>query len=439
MILATIRVHGVCAKTVSVTTIPRGIIGAKVQFEYADPMWDGLTKTVVFRAGDVTKDVLNAGDLVDIPPEVVSEVGIILKVGIYGEGIPTLWADLGRVRDAADPSGDESTDPSLPVWAQLQNQIDDLKQGEIPGGNSPGSTPGNTASHVVQDTPPEDTSVLWVDPTDNSDDGFQKAVNTALAQAKASGEFKGDPGAQGPQGETGPRGEKGETGEQGPKGETGATGPQGPKGEPGDDYVLTDADKEEIAGMVEVPEGSGGGIAVTGAKVGQTVKISAVDENGVPTAWEAVNFPSGGGSGGGGDVWEEITTITLEEDTTEINITQDKNGNTFSLKKLFAIFTPAYNDEKKTTGKLRTVTDDGNVDINLSDTRTQSVVFYMDEMRVVGSTHYDDAFQRYDTYTIKTLQVGRWNVGLPISFVKYSYPNQTYYTGTKITLWGVRA
>lgn len=51
-----------------------------------------------------------------------------------------------------------------------------------------------SAEFVVQDTAPEDTTVFWVDPTDNSDDGFQEAVNVALAQAKASGEFKGDKG-----------------------------------------------------------------------------------------------------------------------------------------------------------------------------------------------------------------------------------------------------
>ena len=33
-----------------------------------------------------------------------------------------------------------------------------------------------------------------------------------------------------------------------------------------------------------------------GAAVGKTIKISAVDENGVPTAWESVDFPSGGGN-----------------------------------------------------------------------------------------------------------------------------------------------
>ena len=52
------------------------------------------------------------------------------------------------------------------------------------------------------------------------------------------------PGPQGPQG---PQGETGATGPQGPKGDTGATGPQGPQG---DDYVLTIADKAEIANTV---------------------------------------------------------------------------------------------------------------------------------------------------------------------------------------------
>lgn len=99
--------------------------------------------------------------------------------------------------------------------------INDGKDGNGSGGN---------AGFVVQDTEPEDTSVLWVDPTDNSDDGFQEAVNAALAQAKATGEFDGEPGQP---------------------------GAPGKPGEPGKDYVLTDADKTEIAelaaDLVKVP------------------------------------------------------------------------------------------------------------------------------------------------------------------------------------------
>jgi hypothetical protein len=161
--------------------------------------------------------------------------------------------------------------------------------------------------HVVQDTPPEDTSLLWVDPDDNSDDGFQEAVNTALAQAKASGEFDGADG---------------QPGEKGDKGD---------KGDPGNDYVLTPADKSEIAELaselVEVPEG--GGIAVTGAKVGQTVKIAEVDENGVPTAWESVDFPSGGS--GGEKPYELIIDSTVPEDCERVIFREDLNGNEFEI------------------------------------------------------------------------------------------------------------
>lgn len=90
-------------------------------------------------------------------------------------------------------------------------------------------------------------------------DGLQTATNAALAQAKASGEFDGA---------------------QGPKGDPGATGPQGP---------------------------AGAGLNVTGATVGQTVKISAVDDNGVPTAWEPVDMASE-------EKWEKIADVALTAD-----------------------------------------------------------------------------------------------------------------------------
>ena len=88
-------------------------------------------------------------------------------------------------------------------------------------------------------------------------------------------QLKESTGPMGPAGPQGPKGDKGDKGERGEKGATGAMGPQGsagPKGDKGDtgatgpagangkDYVLTDADKQEIAGMVEVPGGVGAAI-----------------------------------------------------------------------------------------------------------------------------------------------------------------------------------
>mgnify|MGYP002514923007 CR=1 FL=1 len=52
--------------------IPKGIIGGKVQIEYADDVWNELHKTAVFQ-GCTTKDIIDIGTEVVIPPEVVAE------------------------------------------------------------------------------------------------------------------------------------------------------------------------------------------------------------------------------------------------------------------------------------------------------------------------------------------------------------------------------
>ena len=119
------------------------------------------------------------------------------------------------------------------------------------------------------------------------------AINDALAQAKASGEFdgaKGEKGDKGDKGDPGAQGIRGEKGETGPAGAKGDTGPAGPKGAGGKD---------------------GAGMDITGAKVGQIAKITAVDAAGKPTEWEPVDMP------GGGDLplLTEIATYDMTEMT----------------------------------------------------------------------------------------------------------------------------
>ena len=48
-------------------------------------------------------------------------------------------------------------------------------------------------------------------------------------------------------------------------------------------------------------------MGITGATVGQIAKITAVDASGVPTAWEPVDMPSGGG--GSAETFELIKYI----------------------------------------------------------------------------------------------------------------------------------
>ena len=104
-----------------------------VEFVFSDD-WDGLTKTAVFSAGRTTVDVMESawdGNKVVVPHEILADAGPIARVGVYGANadgmiLPTVWVTLGKVMPAAEPSGDPGADPTLPIWAQLQNQIGDL-------------------------------------------------------------------------------------------------------------------------------------------------------------------------------------------------------------------------------------------------------------------------------------------------------------------------
>ena len=124
------------------------------------------------------------------------------------------------------------------------------------------------------------------------------AVNDALAQAKASGEFDGPKGEKGDKGDPGAQGIRGEKGETGPAGEKGDTGPAGPKGADGKD---------------------GAGMDITGAKVGQIAKIKAVDSSGKPTAWEPVDMPKT-------KPYTAGDGIKIENDTISLNLTAWNGG-----------------------------------------------------------------------------------------------------------------
>ncbi len=116
-------------------TLTTGMVGVKIAVSY-DDAWAGLVKTAVFRAGKVVRDVVDVDAMVEIPHEVLAKRCPSLQMGIYGakpDGtivIPTIWCALGSVEAGADPSGDPSTDPTLPVWQEILKQVAEL--GEPP-------------------------------------------------------------------------------------------------------------------------------------------------------------------------------------------------------------------------------------------------------------------------------------------------------------------
>lgn len=133
--------------------------------------------------------------------------------------------DVGAIAD--------ETDPNVPDWAKQPTKPSYTAE-EV------GALPASTVIPTV----PENVSAFRNDAgylTEHQDisgkldaSELPTAINTALAQAKESGEFDGADGAPGKDGADGQPGETGPVGPAGPKGDTGATGAQGPKGEKGD-------------------------------------------------------------------------------------------------------------------------------------------------------------------------------------------------------------
>lgn len=122
------QLSALCSKT-NADRITTGLVGQEVHFDFSEH-WAGMVKTAVFEGSGITKDQMLESDRCTIPPECLKVPGGMLTVGIYGVGEdeirPTVYCEIGRIERGADPSGDESTDPSLPVWAQIQQQIGDI-------------------------------------------------------------------------------------------------------------------------------------------------------------------------------------------------------------------------------------------------------------------------------------------------------------------------
>lgn len=379
MKIAEVRVSGCRCETVRLEPIPRGIVGAVVAVEYTDPAWDSLRKTVVFR-GAATKDVLDAGNEIVIPAEVVSKAGGSLYMGVYGVdaenhvAIPTIWTELGVIQGAATPSGDASTAPSLPVWAQIQAMVGDLgtldteaKSNLVAAINEALTKGGEIApaevQRIVGDYLKANPPGTGADGKDGITPTIGKNGNWYLGSTDTG---KPSRGAAGTPGAAGASGKDGSPGADGKDGITPAIGENGnwylgssDTGKPsrGADGAVPDIQigtvttlpagsdaTASMGGTAENPllnlgiprgaDGQGGGsggtdisLGLTSATVGQTIKVKAVDTDGKPTAWEAAES---------GEKWEKIAEIIIPDDAEESNaltINKDLNGQPFSLLK----------------------------------------------------------------------------------------------------------
>lgn len=154
--------------------------------------------------GKNPKDVLVTGPEVTIPWEVLSESGNLYLTLVGEVGSKRIITQKMSAPIAVNRSGvSDGTDPSDPTPSVVELIV----------------ATANEAKKIAQSV------------RDDAD----------------AGKFNGQPGPKGEKGDPGPKGE------QGAKGDRGDRGLKGEKGEKGDSYILTEADKQEIAQKVKVP------------------------------------------------------------------------------------------------------------------------------------------------------------------------------------------
>ena len=159
--------------------ITSGRVGLTFEIEFSSD-WSGLSKTVVCRCGDITRDVPFILDSPCVIPHeclTADNIGNPLWLGIYGANsagdvvIPTIYANAGLVLSGAEPNGKTDPPPTPSEVAVILEAANEAKQ---------------TAQSVRDD-----------------------------ANAGVFNGSKGDPGPKGDAGPQGEKGDKGATGEQG--------------------------------------------------------------------------------------------------------------------------------------------------------------------------------------------------------------------------------
>ena len=189
--IATIHVSGTEVRVTELKPITKGITGAVVEIIYDDPMWTALKKKVAFE-GVVTVEDTYESSIVPFPAEVATTKNTFIRVGVTGvnvdeiDAIPTLWADLGTVRDSAYGDHPLPGEPTPPLWAkllamigQLANLHTDAKDNLVSAINEVLSKVGNGGGNVdlsgyvktVNGTAPDENGNVEIAVPDSSQNG----------------------------------------------------------------------------------------------------------------------------------------------------------------------------------------------------------------------------------------------------------------------------
>lgn len=309
-----ITVEGRRASVSNKELLTSGSAGIEAQF-VLDEAWEmAPARTAVFRVGDDGNkyDVpLDNSLTCVVPPECLTVPEEVLFIGIYGGNgagtiiIPTIWVSAGVIRPGTEPNTPRDYQPTPSALEQIQIIAN---RAEVTASDALTLVEEKTEEIDQRAQSGEFNGATFI-PTVSAEGVISWTNDKELANPQPVS-IMGPQGPQGDQGDKGDKGDKGETGAtgatgpQGPKGDTGATGPQGPQGPKGDPGatdaggVSYDSTETYQAGTVgaelsnqsrQLSDKPNINLGITGASVGQIIRVLTVDANGKPQTWEAVD------------------------------------------------------------------------------------------------------------------------------------------------------
>lgn len=285
------------------------VVWLEIAEKYAKLYGDGRFELAVVQKGKAYPAVVNV-DGADLVWNVLAadvataEVGSLELIYYVGDTIAKsqTWETMVVASKSADGMTEPPEDPARAWFDAIKRQIGDLNKlttkakdnlvAAINEAAKTGSGGGTVEMRV-------DGGYIQY-----STDGVTWENLIAVATLEGKPGKDGEPGAPGAPGKTGEPGKDGHT-------------PQIAATKTGKTTSIT-ADGVEIAQIKDGEDAATDiSLGLTAAAIGQTIKVKAVDTDGKPTAWEAVDM-AGGSSG---EVWEKVAEVTLTEQVNSIHAT----------------------------------------------------------------------------------------------------------------------
>ena len=279
---------------------------------------------------------------------------------------------------------------------------------------------------------------------------LQATINTALAQAKASGEFDGADGLTPTIGENGnwylgdadtgkpSRGDKGETGAKGDKGDTGATGAAGKSAYSyAQDGGYTGTEAEFAKKLAQEKFANPNALTFTGAVEGSYDGSAPLE----------VKIPSGGGAAV--ETWDLLINAEIAEDCTEVIFNSGDAGEVLSNYKELLVLIDLFGN----TGGFTTALKIGFLNavivwaspyaLNMTGYSADTVKYYINMFRFKKTEYGILPVNRYTQYNSNSMSNGLYNTGsinsaspqtdfmLPISAKQHVTTDMTDFTSQK--------